>query len=267
MQHATNRGHRIAFDESGEGPALLLQHGLLSRRASWHRNGFVAALAREFRVVRVDSLGHGDSDKPADPLAYRKEARADDLAAVLDALEIERAHLVGYSMGGWMATAFAARHPRRLLSLTVGGWDPVAGRGAARTEPPIDFGSVLAGARARAPELSAWITPDATPGLQACWDALADVEGAERALSDCPAPVLLWAGREDPVHDALRALAARLPGATFRAVPGDHLEAMTTHADASIAALREFLADPRASRAAPGAAGAGARVLRNAPRP
>jgi len=253
MEHATSRGYRIAFEVRGEGPAVLLQHGLLSRRASWHRSGFVSALAREFRVVSVDSLGHGDSDKPADPLAYRKEARADDLAAVLDAVEIERAHLVGYSMGGWMATAFAARHPGRLLSLTVGGWDPVAGRPASRTAPAIDLPTLLAGARARAPELTAWITPEATPGLQACWDALADVEGAEAALARCPAPVLLWAGRADPVHDALQALARRLPGATFCAVPGDHLGAMTTHAAESIAALRAFLADPPAP---------GARALR-----
>ncbi len=243
MDYATNRGCRIAFDVSGEGPALLLQHGLLSRRSSWHANGFVGALARELTVVTVDSLGHGDSDKPGDARAYRLEARADDLAAVLDALAIERAHVVGYSMGGWIATGFAARHPGRLHSLTVGGWDPARARAGSPTQPAVDFEMVLAAARARAPELTAWITPDAAPGLRACWEALSVVEGAEAALAACPAPVLLWAGKRDPLHDALEALSARLPRARFRAVPGDHLEAMTTGAQASIAALRGFLAD------------------------
>src|SRR4029450_3925647 len=143
---------------------------------------------RELRVVTVDSLGHGDSDKPADPRAYRREAGADDLAAGLDALASERAHLVGYSMGGWMATGFAARHPERLRSLAIGGWDPVGGRPVARTQPPIDVERAPAGARARAPELTAWIDAEAVPGLRGCWDALSDVEGAEAALAACPAP-------------------------------------------------------------------------------
>jgi len=237
MQYATNRGCRITFEVAGEGPAVLLQHGLLSRRRTWHDNGLVAALAPEFRVVTVDSLGHGDSDKPADPRAYCRDARADDLAAVLDALDASRAHVVGYSMGGWMAAGFAARHPGRLRSLTLGGWDPVGGRGTAS----IPFDTVLSGARARAPELTAWIDEQAMPGLRACWDALSEVEGAEAALASCGAPMLLWAGRQDPVHDAMQALAARLPGATFCAVPGDHLGAMTTHSAASLEALRGFL--------------------------
>ena len=240
MQHATNRGCRIAFECTGEGPLVLLQHGLLSRRRTWHDNGFVEALAPDFRVVTVDSLGHGNSDKPADPRAYRREARADDLAAVLDVLEVERAHLVGYSMGGWMAAGFAARHADRLRSVTLGGWDPVGGRTAAQTGP-IDFETMLAGARARAPQLTAWIDAETTPGVRACWEALSEIEGAEAALAVCPAPVLLWAGKDDPVHDALKALASRLAGATFRAVPGDHLGAMTTHAAASLEALGAFL--------------------------
>src|SRR5574338_1347563 len=109
MRHATSGGHRIAFDVTGAGPVVLLQHGLFSRRTTWHENGFVSALAREFTVVAVDSLGHGESDKPSDPRAYRRDARAGQLAAVLDALAAPRAHVVGYSMGAWMAAGFAAR--------------------------------------------------------------------------------------------------------------------------------------------------------------
>ena len=246
MEYATHRGCRIAFEVCGEGPPALLQHGLLSRRTSWRESGFVEALAREFTVVTVDSLGHGDSDKPDDPRLYRRDARADDLAAVLDVLAIPRAHVVGYSMGGWMAAGFGARHPGRLLSLTLGGWAPGAGLAAAG-EAVIDFQTVLAAARARAPGLTAWITPEVTPGLRACWEALTEVEGVEAALAACPAPVLLWTGTDDPCRDAVQALAARLPRAAFRAVPGDHLGAMTTHAAASLATLRAFLADPNAT--------------------
>jgi pimeloyl-ACP methyl ester carboxylesterase len=241
MEHVVSRGFRIAFERSGQGPAVLLQHGLLSRRRSWHENGFADALAREFTVVTVDSLGHGDSDRPTDPAAYRRDARADDLAAVLDALSIDRAHVVGYSMGGWMGVGFAARHPARLLSLTIGGWDPVNGTGAARPGRAVDVEAILAGARARAPELVAWVTPEVVPALRGCWEALADVHGAEAVLRACPAPVLLWAGAADPCHHGVAALAARLPRASFHVVPGDHLCAMTTHAPASIAVVQAFL--------------------------
>ena len=236
METTRSGGQRIAYEIHGEGPAVLLQHGFASRRGTWRDNGFVAALAREFTVLAVDSLGHGDSDKPSAPARYRAEARADDLAAVLDARRIERANLVGYSMGGWLAVAFAARHPARLRSLTIGGWDPVGGRAVA-----LPFETVLAGIRARAPQLAAWITPEAEPGLRASWDALADVAGAEATLAACPAPLLLWVGREDPAHAAMRALAARLPHAVFRDVPGDHLAAMTTHAAESLAAVQSIL--------------------------
>jgi len=242
MPYASSRGFRIAYETWGEGPPVLLQHGLLSGRTAWRENGIAPALAREFTVVTVDALGHGGSDKPSDPRAYGRDARADDLAAVLDALGLERAHLVGYSMGGWIATGFAARHPGRLLSLAIGGWDPVRGRAAAAPAGmTLDFETVLAGFRARAPALTAWVTPEAIPGLRACWDALAELDGAEAALAACPAPVLLWAGRDDPCHDTVQALAGRLPGARFRAVPGDHMGAMTVHAAASLEALRDFL--------------------------
>jgi pimeloyl-ACP methyl ester carboxylesterase len=237
MAITTHRGLRIAYDVTGSGPAVVLQHGLLSRRERWHANGFVAALAPRFTVVTVDSLGHGESDKPADPAAYARAERADQLAAVMDEVGAERAHLVGYSMGGWMATGFAARHPHRLLSLAIGGWDPLGGRAAAG----VPFSTVLAGARARAPELTAWITPEIEPAVTACWAALADGAGAADALASCPAPLLLWAGREDPVHDGMRELAARLPRATFRSVSGEHLGPMTVHAAESLAAVRAFL--------------------------
>ena len=239
MAITTHRGLRIAFDVSGAGPVVLLQHGLLSRRGRWHANGFVAALTPRFTVVTVDSLGHGESDKPADCAAYARDERADHLAAVMDAVGAERAHLVGYSMGGWMANAFAARHPRRLLSLAIGGWNPAGGRAAA----VVPFATVLAGARERAPELTAWITPDVEPAVAACWGALADGAGAEDALAACPAPVLLWAGREDPVHDGMRAVAARLSRATFRSVSGDHLGPMTAHAGESLDAVRALLSE------------------------
>jgi pimeloyl-ACP methyl ester carboxylesterase len=240
VANVTVGGHRIAYDVTGTGPVAVLQHGLFSRRATWHENGFVAALARDYTVVALDSLGHGESDRPADRHAYARDARADQLAAVLDAVGAERAHVVGYSMGGWLATGFAARHPERLLSVAIGGWDPVGGRPPAARAIPVE--TVLAGARARAPQLLAWIDSAALPGLRACWDALGELDGATSALAECGVPVLLFAGRADPAFAAAEAAAARIAGARFAAVGGDHLGAMTAHAAESLDAVREHLA-------------------------
>ncbi len=76
MKHAANRSHRIAYDLTGQGPAVVLQHGFLDNRQSWQAFGYVDALADSFTVITVDSLGHGDSDKPSDAGCYVREQRA-----------------------------------------------------------------------------------------------------------------------------------------------------------------------------------------------
>jgi pimeloyl-ACP methyl ester carboxylesterase len=114
-----HRGCAIAFETHGSGPPVLLQHGFLSNRRSWVERGVVAELAPAYTTILVDSLGHGDSDKPADPPAYQRELRAGDIAAVLDALGIERAHIVGHDWGAAVAWAMALLAPHRVNRLAV----------------------------------------------------------------------------------------------------------------------------------------------------
>ena len=83
MKYATHRGYRIAYDVEGDGPPVVLQHGLLDNRKRWAEVGYVAGLADSYRVICVDSLGHGDSDKPKEEALYQREQRAGDIAAVL----------------------------------------------------------------------------------------------------------------------------------------------------------------------------------------
>jgi pimeloyl-ACP methyl ester carboxylesterase len=78
--------------------------------------GVARPLADRHRVVRVDLLGHGRSDAPHESAAYAMERCTAQLAGVLDALAIPRAHLLGYSMGGRIALALAALHPGRVAS-------------------------------------------------------------------------------------------------------------------------------------------------------
>ena len=132
MPFVTNRGQRIHYTVDGDGPLVVLQHGYLSSAADWKTCGYVDVLTEAgFRVACVDSLAHGESDKPTDPDLYALPHRADDIVAVLDDLGADRAHLVGYSMGGWIAGGVATHHPERLASVTIAGWDCVRGVDAA----------------------------------------------------------------------------------------------------------------------------------------
>ena len=72
----------------GEGPLVVLQHGLLMDGGAWKQAGFVGALSERYRVVCVDSLGHGLSDKPSEPASYHQEPRSGDIIAVIDDLDV-----------------------------------------------------------------------------------------------------------------------------------------------------------------------------------
>lgn len=243
MPHVVHRDQRIHYSVAGTGPLVVFQHGLLSSAVSWRQNGFVDALADRFQVACVDSLGHGRSAKPTDPTLYGSEQRAGDLVAVIDALGAERAHVVGYSMGSWLAVAVARHQPARLASLVIGGWDCVRGTASSRPaqmQGPITFETLIAGARAAAPELVAWITADIEPGLRACWDALEDMQGSREAVLGAGVPVLLWDGQDDPYHAPMTAFAAA-NGLPMLSTPGDHLTAVTQHGAEAARGLRAFL--------------------------
>jgi len=107
----------VREDGPAAASAVLLLHGFTGTGESWH--DVAQALAQSFRVIRVDLLGHGLSDAPADVKRYQIERVADDLAALLDALGIGQVACLGYSMGGRVALAFAVRHPQRVGALLL----------------------------------------------------------------------------------------------------------------------------------------------------
>ncbi len=106
--------HRLRAGDSAQPPVLLV-HALAMDGLMWH--GLAAAMLPGAAIYAVDCRGHGLSGKPAGP--YQTARFAQDLAQILDALAAPRAHLVGCSMGGTIALAFAGLYPQRLASLTV----------------------------------------------------------------------------------------------------------------------------------------------------
>lgn len=239
MPFVIHRGQRIHYAVEGEGPAVVLQHGLFMDGPSWKAAGFVDALKDRFRVVTIDSLGHGRSDKPAEPSLYDQKQRAGDIVAVLDDLGVEKAHLVGYSMGGWISVGVAKHYPGRLASLTIGGWDPVGGMPNGPMGP-LTFETFMGYARAVAPALVAWVTPQVEAGIGASFEALRDLEGSGAAIRALRVPVLLWDGRADPYHPAAEALAKR-EGYEFVSVEGDHMLACMAPDPKTFPALKDFL--------------------------
>lgn len=235
VRYATNMGDSIAYEVFGRGrEAVVLQHAFLRNRRIWNDLGYVDALAQDFTVVAVDSLAHGESGAPLGAARYLRDARAGDVAAVLDAEGIARAHYVGYSMGGWLGIGMLAHRPERLLSLTLGAFDP----DPLGMTPPA-FETFFAMAEKMVPDAVTWVTPEAKPALALCFDAIAVRDIPAEVVFKSPVPLHLWTGADDTTHEPFKRLHARVSGSTLSVVPGNHATATSAHE--SVKAVREFL--------------------------
>ena len=129
MPWATNNGLRIHYETVGHGEPLVLYHCLTVSGERWRDTGYVAGLEDAYQLVLIDARGHGQSDKPPDPAAYRRRNQAADVVAVLDALGIAAARFWGHSMGGDVALTLGRHHPDRVSALVVTGYSPFAAAG------------------------------------------------------------------------------------------------------------------------------------------
>ena len=107
---------RLEVEDAGDGPPIVLAHGLTAtRRYVVHGSKLLQRLG--YRTIGYDARGHGDSDPAPDPSAYEYEDLVADLERVLDERAVERATLVGVSMGAATALVYALRHPERVRAL------------------------------------------------------------------------------------------------------------------------------------------------------
>ncbi len=237
MAYAENRGVRIHWDEQGQGAPVLLIMGLAYPSCMWHRTRPI--LAEHFRTVAFDNRGIGKSDVP--PGSYPVPQMAADAAAVLDAAEVERAHVFGVSMGGMIAQEFALQYPKRVRSLILG-CTAAGGPTAVRAEPEaiqmlmsrnkmspdqaleasVPFIYDAATPRERIDEDLAlrrsWLpTPE---GYTAQLQGILGWEGYSR-LPEITAPTLVIHGENDrlvPPENG-RLVAGRIPGAKLVMIP------------------------------------------------
>jgi pimeloyl-ACP methyl ester carboxylesterase len=208
---------------------MILVHGFTSNRAeNWRRLGWYGALERRrMRVVAMDARGHGESAKPHDPAAYGRDALAGDILALMDHLDIPRAHILGFSMGSRTALAAALKAPERFATLTLGGV------GEKLFEPRVP-GTPMAEAM-EADDVESITEPMLKSFRQFADDqkedrfALAALTRAPDApitremLGRLPVPVLVIAGARDELAGDPEPLAKAFPDGRAVRVPGvDH---------------------------------------------
>jgi pimeloyl-ACP methyl ester carboxylesterase len=236
MRHFNSDGIDIAYLDAaareGAGEPILLIHGFASNsRLNWVGTGWVAALSHAGRrVVAYDNRGHGDSEKLYDPACYAAPTMAEDARRLLDRLQIDRADVMGYSMGARIAAFLALRHPERVRRLVFGGLGIAMVRGvgdpepvaraleAARLEDVVD-------PRARAFRKFADQSRSDLRALAACIRS-ARRRITEEEIATLPHPILVAVGGKDEIAGSPQELAALIGNAEVLPIPRrDHMTA------------------------------------------
>jgi len=121
--HFDSDGVNLRYFTGGSGETIVLLHGFSgSAEGLYIKPGTFAALSNAgYQVVALDQRGHGMSDKPHDAESYGMNM-VEDVRRLLEHLEIDKVHLVGYSMGGKVSNMFRSKYPERLLTITLGGY-------------------------------------------------------------------------------------------------------------------------------------------------
>jgi pimeloyl-ACP methyl ester carboxylesterase len=248
MPYLDNGGVRIHYELEGSGPPLVLQHGLTGSVEDWRQFGYVEALRGDYRLILIDARGHGASDKPRDPAAYAMALRASDVVAVLDEVGVERAHYLGYSMGGRIGFDTARLAPERLRSLLIGGSHPYAVDGQVVHAPLFSDGMEAFLERQPLPEQV--LTPAFRARMlandaEALLAASVYRPGLEDILPTLTMPCLAYVGGDDPVRPQVRDWVKLVPRASVVVLPGlDHWAGMY-RGDLVLPHLRAFLQQVR----------------------
>lgn len=228
-----NGSVEIAYLDEGEGDPIVLVHGFAStKNVNWVYPSWTSVLTKAGRrVIALDNRGHGDSSKLYDPEEYHIGTMAGDVRALMDHLDIARADVMGYSMGGRITAYLGRRDPQRLRSAIIAG----VGMGLIEGGGP---GENVASA------LEADSLDDVTDPVGRTFRAFADQTRSDRrALAAClrgsrrlmtreeaaaiSVPVLIAVGTTDDIAGSAHQLADVIPGSQVLDIPNrDHMRAV-----------------------------------------
>ncbi|MBN9234479.1 MULTISPECIES: alpha/beta fold hydrolase [Phyllobacteriaceae] len=234
MQSFSHEGFDLAFLDrqpaSGSGDPVLMIHGFASSHyVNWVAPGWFKTLNDAgYRAIAFDHRGHGASTKTYDGADYTPDKMASDAAALLDHLGIERAHVMGYSMGARVSAFLALSEPGKVATLVLGGlgiglvdgvgdWDPIAEALLA------DEAAAITHARGRMFRAFADQTKSDREALAACIIGSRD-ELSEDQVARIAQPTLIAVGTTDDIAGSPDELAALMPNATAFHIEGrDHM--------------------------------------------
>jgi pimeloyl-ACP methyl ester carboxylesterase len=228
-----NGAVEIAFSDEGEGEPIILVHGFASsKNVNWVYPSWVSELKKNGRrVVALDLRGHGDSSKLFKPEQYSIEILAGDVIALMDRLKLERADIMGYSLGSRITAVLARSQPTRLRSAILGGigigliegGGPGENVAAALEAPSLDDVTDPVGRTFRA---FADQTRSDRRALAACLRGSRRLMTKEEAAS-ITVPVLIAVGTNDEVAGSAEALGKIIPGSQLLNIPNrDHMRAV-----------------------------------------
>jgi pimeloyl-ACP methyl ester carboxylesterase len=251
----------IHYIVAGTGEPVILIHGFsLDVVSNWVQPGIFKELSDRYKVIAFDLRGHGESDKPHDASAYGA-AIVDDVLRLMDHLEIAKAHLVGYSMGGEVALALLTEHPGRVLTVTIGapGWinDPRVEKMRIDTANSLDRGMGIDCLIKEVWPLG-WTPPteemieainrdfltsnDPLAMAAAARGQVTDFQLSEEKIRANASPVLALTGELDPLKIYLDALKAIMPSLSIVVIPGaTHMSAFSN--SLFLSSVQSFLAE------------------------
>ena len=122
MPHLKRGDANLYYEDDGKGTAILMTHGFVASTGMW--DGQVEAFKDHFRLIRWDMRGHGRTECPDDQSAYGQGITVADMVAILDHLEVDKAIIVGHSLGGFMSLRLNVMHPERVSALVLQGCGP-----------------------------------------------------------------------------------------------------------------------------------------------
>lgn len=211
---------QLFYNEWGSGEALVLLHGNGEEQSYFCHQ--IPYFSQKYRVIAVDTRGHGKSPRGTAPFTIAQFA--EDLLALLDALKVEKAVVLGFSDGANIAMRFALRYPGRVRALILNGGN-LSPRGVkARWQIPIELGYRIARAFAAHSE-------GAKKNAELLGLMVNEPNIAPQELSGINCPTLVIAGERDMIKEThTELIASAITGAELAILPGDHFLANKNHA-------------------------------------
>ncbi|MFC1900125.1 alpha/beta fold hydrolase [Chloroflexota bacterium] len=245
MPYANNGEINIYYEVEGQGPPLVMGHGGAYTLDMWRDWGYAEKLRDEFTLVLLDFRGHGRSDNAPD-FTERRTDMADDVIAVLDSLDIAKAHYFGYSMGATVGFRLAtSRFATRFTSFILGGMTPyewpeemikainmsIEGYELRRTDPKayIQWMEDLLSRRLSDEEKDELLSRDgdAESSVTRQSGLLDTPPLSNEDLAQVRVPSLIYCGDQDPFHAGAMESVNHMPKAAFASLEGlNHITAI-----------------------------------------